>query len=132
MFLVMMCHLFRVKPSPPLFAGNIRCPIKGFSCQNAVLSLLIETHLHSENLSADFIHINDLVDPPELTLIHVKGSGSADVERGISVSDYEVVVGQAIKNLRHVDRGLLKEKLIANAVGVLQNAVWHNGQRQQN
>lgn len=82
--------------------------------------------------SADFIHVNDVSDPPELTLIHVKGSGSGNVNRGLSVSDYEVVVGQAIKNLRHVDRGLLREKLAANADGVLQNAVWHNGQRQEN
>jgi len=82
--------------------------------------------------SADFIHVNDVSDPPELTLIHVKGSGSNNADRGLSVSDYEVVVGQAIKNLRHVDRGLLREKLAANAEGVLQNAVWHDGQRQEN
>ncbi|ATG37803.1 hypothetical protein PhaeoP23_03726 (plasmid) [Phaeobacter piscinae] len=82
--------------------------------------------------SADFIHINDESDPPELTLIHVKGSGSVNENRGLSVSDYEVVVGQAIKNLRHVDRGLLREKLAANAEGVLKSAVWHYGQRQQN
>lgn len=81
--------------------------------------------------SADFIHINDISDPPELTLIHVKGSGSVNANRGLSVSDYEVVVGQAIKNLRHIDRGLLREKLAANAEGVLQNAVWHDGQRQE-
>lgn len=71
-----------------------------------------------------------LIDPPELTLIHVKGSGSADTKRDLSVSDYEVVVGQAVKNLRHVDRGLLADKLAANAGGVLRNAVWHNGERQ--
>lgn len=82
--------------------------------------------------SADFIHVNDISDPPELTLIHVKGSGSNNANRGLSVSDYEVVVGQAIKNLRHVDRGLLRDKLAANAEGVLQNAVWYNGQRQEN
>ncbi|WP_336057930.1 hypothetical protein [Nitratireductor sp. CH_MIT9313-5] len=82
--------------------------------------------------SADFIHINDVSDPPELTLIHVKGSGSDNSNRGLSVSDYEVVVGQAVKNLRHIDRGLLREKLAANANGALQNAVWHEGQRQEN
>lgn len=82
--------------------------------------------------SADFIHINDVSDPPELTLIHVKGSGSDKTDRGLSVSDYEVVVGQAIKNLRHVDRGLLREKLAANADGVLKNSVWRDGQRQEN
>ncbi|MEZ2127642.1 MULTISPECIES: hypothetical protein [unclassified Sinorhizobium] len=82
--------------------------------------------------SADFIHINDTGDPPELTLIHVKGSGSKTTERGLSVSDYEVVVGQAIKNLRHIDRGLLRAKLVANADGVLKDAVWHDGDRQKN
>ncbi|RUZ95634.1 hypothetical protein EN938_34795, partial [Mesorhizobium sp. M7A.F.Ca.US.001.02.1.1] len=65
-------------------------------------------------------------------LIHVKGSGSDKANRGISVSDYEVVVGQAVKNLRHIDRGLLRDKLAANANGVLQDAVWHDGQRQEN
>ena len=82
--------------------------------------------------SADFIHLDDTLEVPELTLIHVKGSGSSDEERGISVSDYEVVVGQAVKNLRHIDRLLLKEKLERNGEGQLKNAVWHNGDRQEN
>lgn len=82
--------------------------------------------------SADFIHLNDESDVPEVTLIHVKGSGSNDRERAISVSEYEVVVGQAVKNLRHLDRLLLKDKLERNAEGALKNAVWHNGVRQEN
>lgn len=81
--------------------------------------------------SADFIHFDDTVASPSLTLIHVKGSGSDNIGRGLSVSDYEVVVGQAVKNLRHIDRGLLVEKLNANKTGVLSRAVWHNGQPQQ-
>jgi hypothetical protein len=82
--------------------------------------------------SADFIHLDDRPGSEKLTLIHAKGSGSENDNRQISVSDYEVVVGQAIKNLRHVDRGLLHEKLAANGNGVLRNAVWHNGLRQAN
>ena len=82
--------------------------------------------------SADFIHLDETANPPMLTLIHVKGSGVGDANRGLSVSDYEVVVGQAVKNLRHVDRGLLGQKLRANAEGVLKDAVWHNGLRQPN
>ena len=82
--------------------------------------------------SADFIHLEEALKVPELTLIHVKGSGSNNEERGISVSDYEVVVGQAVKNLRHVDRLLLKEKLERNGEGILRNAVWNNGERQEN
>lgn len=81
--------------------------------------------------SADFIHLDETRDLPELTLIHVKGSGSGEANRDLSVSDYEVVVGQAVKNLRHIDRGLLVAKLVANATGVLKDAVWHNGERQK-
>lgn len=81
--------------------------------------------------SADFIHLDETRNPPELTLIHVKGSGSANTKRDLSVSDYEVVVGQAVKNLRHIDRGLLAAKLAANATGVLKDAVWYNGERQK-
>ena len=82
--------------------------------------------------SADFIHLNDAPEVAELTLIHVKGSGSNDQERGISVSDYEVVIGQAVKNLRHVDRLMLKNKLERNGDGALRGAVWHDGERQEN
>lgn len=81
--------------------------------------------------SADFIHLDETCNPPELTLIHVKGSSSSDAKRDLSVSDYEVVVGQAVKNLRHIDRGLLGDKLAANARGVLKDAVWFNGKRQK-
>lgn len=82
--------------------------------------------------SADFIHLDNASKDPKLTLIHVKGSGSKDERRGISVSDYEVVVGQAVKNLRHLDRVHLKDKLKSNGDGILKNAVWHNGKRQEN
>jgi hypothetical protein len=50
----------------------------------------------------------------------------------ITKSDYEVVVGQAVKNIRHIDRGLLVEKLEANKDTQLRDAVWHNGERQEN
>lgn len=62
---------------------------------------------------ADFIHLDlkGAKGRPLLTLIHVKGSGSQKRERGISVSDYEVVTGQAVKNLRSLDRMILEEGL---------------------
>jgi hypothetical protein len=64
--------------------------------------------------SADFIHFDDKASPPSLALIHVKGSGSSEANRGLSVSDYEVVVGQAIKNLRYLDRSHISRKLSLN------------------
>lgn len=58
---------------------------------------------------ADFIHFDPAQTPPLLEFIHVKGAKSGQPGRGISVSAYEVVVGQAIKNLRWFDReGLIK------------------------
>jgi hypothetical protein len=65
---------------------------------------------------ADFIHLDVDADPPRLSLIHVKASGSSEPTRGISVSDYEVVTAQAVKNLRFLDREIAAEGLTA-AVG---------------
>lgn len=81
---------------------------------------------------ADFIHFDDSGERPALTLIHVKGSGSDANNRGLSVTDYEVVVGQAVKNLRYLDRGHIGEKLEANKNKAIGTAVWHNGERQPN
>lgn len=75
--------------------------------------------------SADFIHLDETSGC--LSLIHVKGSSSAKSCRHLSVTDFEVVVGQAVKNLRHLDRHNLHEKLSANAGNKIGKAVWHNG-----
>jgi hypothetical protein len=75
---------------------------------------------------ADFIHLDVDAKPPILNLIHVKGSGNNNLNRGISVSDYEVVTGQAVKNLRHLDRVLLEEGL-KNGIGKkISELVWFN------
>jgi hypothetical protein len=81
--------------------------------------------------SADFIHFDDQVHPPRLSLIHVKGSGSAAANRPVSVTDYEIVVGQAIKNLRYLDRTNLADKLALEEENMIGTAVWHNGVRQK-
>lgn len=77
---------------------------------------------------ADFIHLDDSVIPAVLSLIHVKASGSSAPGRRISVSDYEVVTGQAVKNLRYLDRICLANGLkdgIKKQIGTL---VWNNRQ----
>ena len=75
---------------------------------------------------ADFIH----VDPEArmLTLVHVKGAGSSSVNRRVSVSSYEIVVGQAVKNLRHVDQELLAGGFTQSLDRRLKAAVWHDGE----
>jgi len=82
--------------------------------------------------SADFIYFDDTAGQERLELIHVKGSNSDAANRGLSVSDYEIVVGQAVKNLRHIDRNSLVEKLRANKDNLIGSAVWKDGVRQEN
>jgi hypothetical protein len=75
---------------------------------------------------ADFIHLDQGANPPLLSLIHVKGAHSASPQRQISVSAYEVVVGQAVKNLRYLDRLALEEGLAAGIGRMVGSLVWRN------
>jgi hypothetical protein len=76
---------------------------------------------------ADFIHLD--VDRSALSLIHVKAANSDSDERGISVSAYEVVCSQALKNLRYTERRELelplKEKLTQKGTKLIRG--WRNG-----
>jgi hypothetical protein len=76
---------------------------------------------------ADFVHFDDRRSPPMLTLIHVKGAHGG----GISVSDYEVVAAQAIKNLRHLDDKLAIQALQGGNNRLISSIIWHDGVKQQ-
>lgn len=84
---------------------------------------------------ADFIHWEHPPGSrPRLTLIHVKatrkGSGrppSAGMKRQVTVTDYEEVTAQAIKNLRNLDQEILSRGLRDGLSGSLKNLVWSNG-----
>jgi hypothetical protein len=76
---------------------------------------------------ADFLHIDTVNGIRTLSLIHVKGSGSQEAGRGISVSDYEIVTGQAVKNLRWADQAALATDLAGRLAGRIGDRVWHNG-----
>jgi hypothetical protein len=73
---------------------------------------------------ADFLHIS-----PEgiLSLIHVKGADSDTPRRGVAAAAYEVVTGQAVKNLVFADRALLQRRL--ESPGVRTPASWSFGTR---
>lgn len=79
---------------------------------------------------ADFVHIDP--DTHKVTLIHAKGSNIAAAARGVSVSSYEVVVGQAVKNVRHLDRATLASVLKAGELKAIARAVWRDGVKQPN
>jgi len=75
---------------------------------------------------ADFIHLDNKSVPPTLSLIHVKASDSASADRRVSVSDYEIVTSQAIKNLRSLDRAILTEGLESGVGKKVGDLVWYN------
>lgn len=60
-------------------------------------------------------------------MIHVKAAGSAAPGRGISVAHYEVVTGQAVKNLVHLNIERLAERLARSPLAT--PAAWNNGVR---
>jgi len=64
--------------------------------------------------------------PPSLELIHVKAANSAGKDRPISASAYEVVTGQAVKNIRYLENQILADKLKAGLKSTIGNVVWHN------
>jgi hypothetical protein len=76
---------------------------------------------------ADFIHLD--VNHSVLSLVHVKAANSDSNNRGISVSAYEVVCSQALKNLRYTERRELevplKEKLMRKETKLVRG--WRNG-----
>lgn len=77
---------------------------------------------------ADFVHIDDATNL--VTLIHAKGAGSTVAAREVSASKYEVVTGQAVKNLRHLERQSLADALDAGRRHLIADAVWYGGVRQ--
>lgn len=73
---------------------------------------------------ADFVHI----DPAGvLSMIHVKAAKSSSSKRGIAASAYEVVTGQATKNLIYADVDRLRARLLNSPVTL--PATWENGVR---
>lgn len=77
---------------------------------------------------ADFVHIDPVA--KVISLIHIKASDSTDPDRQAAPTDYEVVVSQAVKNLRYLDRRMLADELERGKGKKIGAAVWHDGVRQ--
>ncbi|NUR33865.1 MAG: hypothetical protein HOQ30_07640 [Gemmatimonadaceae bacterium] len=83
------------------------------------------------NEVADFVHFRQLQNgPPVLTLIHVKGSHSVSANRALSTTAFEVVVSQALKNLRALDRQNLLELLERGSSKATKLFAWAGGKRE--
>lgn len=76
---------------------------------------------------ADFIEVDLTTTPPTLRLHHLKGASNDTAGRPISVSDYEIVVAQAEKNLRSLDRELSATSLALGVGRKVGEAVWQDG-----
>jgi hypothetical protein len=76
---------------------------------------------------ADFVHLDMTASPPRLSLIHVKGAKSDSATRGVAVSPFEVVTGQAVKNIRHLDNLILSDGLQNGLGKKISSLVWNNG-----
>ena len=75
---------------------------------------------------ADFVHLDQTDDVPVVSLIHVKAAGSDSPNRGISVSSYEVVTGQAVKNLCFMDQLILADGLADGLGKVIGGVAFHD------
>lgn len=77
---------------------------------------------------ADFVH---LAEDQTLTLIHAKAAGAKNMRAGkaieVSVSDFEVVTAQAIKNLRHLDGSVLAARIKGRKPRAMDEAIWLDG-----
>lgn len=61
---------------------------------------------------ADFVHVfAPLTGLPKITLIHIKGAHSESLAREMVAGPYEVVCGQAVKNLRYLTAMRLVDRL---------------------
>ena len=78
---------------------------------------------------ADFIHVDP--EAKVISLVHVKASGKTSVDRLAAPSDYEIVVSQAVKNLRHLDRRNLHDELTKGKGKKIGKAVWFDGKPQK-
>lgn len=76
---------------------------------------------------ADFVHINLTATPPILSLIHAKAAHKADPLRSLSLPAFEVVVAQALKNLRSLDRLSAGASLASGIAKKVSQLVWLNG-----
>ena len=73
---------------------------------------------------ADFLHIDE---ERVLSLIHVKAAHSRSDRRGISASAYELVAGQATKNLLYLDHQRLLTRI--DSTLTTARAAWADGER---
>lgn len=73
---------------------------------------------------ADFIHIDDYNDKTIVSLIHIKAANSDSNKRRVSVGAHDIVLSQAVKNLRYSNRKNLIQDLTERASTSQNKMCW--------
>ena len=76
---------------------------------------------------ADFIHAIEFNGELLISLLHVKASKSKSLARGVSVGAHDVVLNQAVKNIKHCSRKNLITELTARLDNSIDKMCWLNG-----
>lgn len=74
---------------------------------------------------ADFIHIDEHNGKIIISLIHIKAANSSSVKRRVSVGAHDIVLSQAVKNLRYSNRKNLIQDLTDRATNSQNKMCWH-------
>ncbi|ELK2938325.1 hypothetical protein RU232_004851, partial [Escherichia coli] len=76
---------------------------------------------------ADFIHVSRQSNFYYIDLIHIKAAGSESLKRNISVGVHDIVLNQAVKNLRYTNRKNLIDALNARVSNSNMKYCWEDG-----
>ncbi|WP_347093279.1 hypothetical protein [Sphingomonas parapaucimobilis] len=122
---------------------RVRWGAKGMlACDDGAMELADFVHFDPEANSIELIHVKAAGgDPVKAAAARARKSGESattrrpnrrlaaatSADRRISVSDYEIVTAQAIKNVRHLDRDILVERLKSSGGNAMAAATWIDG-----
>lgn len=73
----------------------------------------------------DFIHIDDYNDKTIISLIHIKAANSKSSNRRVSVGAHDIVLSQAVKNLRYSIRKNLVQDLTERTLNSKNKMCWY-------
>ncbi|HDR2700141.1 TPA: hypothetical protein QCJ32_003663 [Enterobacter asburiae] len=72
----------------------------------------------------NFIHIDDHNDQTIISLIHIKAANSNSSSRRVSVGAHDIVLSQAVKNLRYANRKNLIQDLTERTTNSQNKMCW--------
>ena len=97
------------------FLWAVADPVQAGKLQLTPLTVVGDTWLFCDDDSgevADFVYVHaPATGQPLICLVHIKGARSDSLAREMVAGPYEVVCGQAVKNIRFIDAGTLLRRI---------------------